>query len=432
MRCAILAVFFAATARAAAFQGRATCNSTLSPNSTSTTGGWETRYTATGAADVAAAAATAKTSSPTSNVTGKAFDRFVIIWNENTDYDKARGDPNFAWLAEQGILLDNHFAVTHPSEPNYFAAVSGDHLGMQNDAFNRAARNVSTVFDLLDARGISWSAYQEDMPFSGFEGMAWVNRANGANDYVRKHNPPALFDSVASSEQRLSQIKNLSMSDPGRSRFHADLEAGALPQWMWVTPNMTSDGHDTSVTVAGAWTRGFLEPLLADANFMRNTLVLVTFDENESYGRQNRILGVLLGDAVPRHLVGTTDSAFYNHYSGLATVQANWDLPTLGRWDVGANVYAWVAERTGSVVRRWSEAAAVPDRFWNQSYAGPFNTDAPRPYPKPNLALDGDNAAGRGILDSVKQTWKDSTAPTYYQDTVQVPDGLHPPEGYAV
>jgi acid phosphatase len=32
---------------------------------------------------------------------------------------------------------------------------------------------------------------------------------------------------------------------------------------------MTSDGHDTSVTVAGAWTRDFLEPLLNDEYFMK-------------------------------------------------------------------------------------------------------------------------------------------------------------------
>jgi len=29
--------------------------------------------------------------------------------------------------------------------------------------------------------------YQEDMPYSGFEGFGWVNQKNGANDYVRKH-----------------------------------------------------------------------------------------------------------------------------------------------------------------------------------------------------------------------------------------------------
>jgi acid phosphatase len=46
---------------------------------------------------------------------------------------------------------------------------------------------------------------------------------------------------------------------------------------------MTSDGHDTSVTVAGEWLKGFLTPLLEDKNFMDNTLVMLTFDENESY-----------------------------------------------------------------------------------------------------------------------------------------------------
>jgi hypothetical protein len=51
--------------------------------------------TATGTADIAAARATAKTSSPTSHVRGKVFDRFVIIWNENTDFDKAQADRMF-------------------------------------------------------------------------------------------------------------------------------------------------------------------------------------------------------------------------------------------------------------------------------------------------------------------------------------------------
>lgn len=43
-------------------------------------------------------------------VKGKAFDRFAIIWLENTDYDLAVGDPNLAWLAKKGITLSNHFA----------------------------------------------------------------------------------------------------------------------------------------------------------------------------------------------------------------------------------------------------------------------------------------------------------------------------------
>lgn len=51
-----------------------------------------TNPTATARSDVLAAQATALTRSPTSNVKGKVFDRYVSIWFENTDYDMAAGD----------------------------------------------------------------------------------------------------------------------------------------------------------------------------------------------------------------------------------------------------------------------------------------------------------------------------------------------------
>jgi len=124
--------------------------------------------------------------------------------------------------------------------------------------------------------------------------------------------------------------------------FFKDLKDNKLPQWMFITPNMTSDGHDTSVTVAGAWLQNFLGPLLDDPNFMQSTMVLITFDENgtslrttiqqilthicctETYSIQNRVFSVLLGDAIPAELEGTTDDNYYNHYSEISTVEANW------------------------------------------------------------------------------------------------------------
>src|SRR5450755_3944280 len=51
-----------------------------------------TSNTATGTSDIAKAQATAITSSSTSHVEGKAFDRFVVIWLENTDYTDAFND----------------------------------------------------------------------------------------------------------------------------------------------------------------------------------------------------------------------------------------------------------------------------------------------------------------------------------------------------
>lgn len=63
-----------------------------------------------------------------------------------------------------------------------------------------------------------------DMPYSGFEGMAWVNQQTGRNDYVRKHNPAVIYDANTSPE-RLAKNKNL-------TEFYSDLEAKKLPQWM--------------------------------------------------------------------------------------------------------------------------------------------------------------------------------------------------------
>lgn len=89
---------------------------------------------------------------------------------------------NLAWLATKGITLENYFAQTHPSEPNYVASHGGDYFGMDNDKFNFIDSNISTIVDLLETKGISWAEYQEDMPYTGFEGNAWVNQETGAND----------------------------------------------------------------------------------------------------------------------------------------------------------------------------------------------------------------------------------------------------------
>lgn len=168
-------------------------------------------------------------------VKGKAFDRFAVIWLENTDYELAAGDPNLAWLAKKGITLSNHFAVTHPSMPNYAAAISGDYYGINHDDMTAIPANVSTLVDLLEDKGVSWGEYQEDMPSVGFQGKSYKNPKTGANMYVRKHNPAVLYDANANSQDRMAKTKPLTM-------FKQDLDSGSLPQWMFITPNMTSDG----------------------------------------------------------------------------------------------------------------------------------------------------------------------------------------------
>lgn len=139
-----------------------------------------------------------------------------------------------------------------------------------NDNFQTIPANVATVADILEDKGIAWGAYQEDMPYSGFEGFSWVDPAQ-KNDYVRKHNPFIEYDSIADNKDRLAVIKNFTL-------FYEDLDNNKLPQYFFITPNMTNDGHDTNVTVAAKWARAFLTPLLTNKDFMQNTLVLLTFE----------------------------------------------------------------------------------------------------------------------------------------------------------
>jgi acid phosphatase len=323
-----------------------------------------------------------------------------LLLTSKQDYSAASGDPNQKFLASQGITLSNYWAITHPSEPNYCAAAAGESFGMDNDDFDTVPSNVSTVVDLLDTKGISWAEYQEDMPYPGFQGFNFSNQVTFNNDYVRKHDPLILFESVTQNATRLGLIKNF-------TAFDDDLQKQQLPQWAFVTPNMTDDGHDTSVTFASKWERSWLAPLLNNSYFMENTLILLTFDEDETKAKPNKPFAILLGGAVPDSLKGTTDDTFYNHYSAISSVSVNWGLPSLGRWDCNANVFQIVANKTGYV----NYEVDTKNLFFNASYPGPLSDDLYIPiWPAPDTTAKC--AAGKGVLKAVVDTWSQST-PTY-------------------
>lgn len=145
--------------------------------------------------------------------------------------------------------------------------------------------------------------------------------------YVRKHNPVGIFDSVSQNETRSGRIRNF-------NDFANDVVNGSLPQWSFVTPNMVNDAHDTTIDFTADFLEYFLVPLLEDDRVNNNrTLIILTFDENETYDIQNNIFTLALGGAVPAELKGTEDDTFYTHYSEISTVQNNWGLSSLGRGD---------------------------------------------------------------------------------------------------
>ncbi|GJJ13952.1 hypothetical protein Clacol_008209 [Clathrus columnatus] len=324
-------------------------------------------------------------------VPGRAFDRFLQIWFENTDFATASSTTVFRQLAQQGILLNNYFALTHPSEPNYVASVGGDFFGMHDDNLYNIPTNISTIVDLLEAKNVSWAEYQESMPSDGFQGFNFTQQdyvtpsAPPYTYYVRKHNPLIIFDSVASIPSRAARIRNF-------NDFAADVNASAIPQWAFITPNLVDDAHDTNIDYAAQWIQFWLLPLLNNTDFNDNrTVVMITFDENETMTINNQVLTLLLGGGIPEKLRGTTDSTYYTHYSILSTVQNNWGLGSLGRGDTNAtmaNVFSFVAEVTG-----WKNVNvtdnAIPLTNISGPIPGPLNSDVYIPFTAPNVSAVG-------------------------------------------
>lgn len=214
---------------------------------------------------------------------------------------------------------------------------------------------------------------------------------------------PVLLDSVTNNDTRLALIKNF-------TSFEQDLRNQALPQWAFITPNMTNDGHDTDITFASSWERSWLERVMKDSYFWNNTLILLTFDESEQHSVQNKVFSILVGGAVPDNLKGTTDDTFYTHYSTIASVSANWGLPSLGRWDCGANIFEIVANKTGYT----NYKVDTSNLYLNQSLNGPLSADSfstkTSSWPVP--ASNESCSAGHGVLDSVVKTWG-AMQPTY-------------------
>ncbi|KAL8277668.1 hypothetical protein RQP46_009941 [Phenoliferia psychrophenolica] len=282
-------------------------------------------------------------------VPGKVFDRNIIIMLENKDYAAAAASATFQKLAKKGIRFSDYYGVTHPSMPNYIASVSGSTQGSVFDdtaalTFPNAAADVKTVVDLLEAKNISWAAYLENMPTTGYTGLDYTshnyNDPNGSdyNYYARRHSGLMKFDSITENPARLHRHRNF-------NNFAEDLVADALPQWVWITPNILNDGHDSTLEYAADWLEYFLVPLLDDPRFNSDrTFITLTWDECEvGTDDVNQIYVLGLGKAVPESLHGTVDGQYYNHYSQLATVEDNWDLGNLGQGDKNANVYEFMA-----------------------------------------------------------------------------------------
>ncbi len=219
-------------------------------------------------------------------------------------------------LARRYGTMTQSYAIAHPSLPNYLALTSGSTHGIESDCTSCSV-SATNVVDQLEAAGISWKAYLEDAP-----APCYLGGEHGG--YAKKHNPFAYYDDVAGSPARCSHLV-------GFGALAADLRAGALPTYVWITPNLCDDGHDCGVAASDRFLARTVPALLRELG--PHGFLVLTWDEGSSdrgccagVASGGRIATVVAGPEVRR---GAREATPIDHYGVLASIERALGLPPL-------------------------------------------------------------------------------------------------------
>jgi hypothetical protein len=224
--------------------------------------------------------------------------RVVLIILENGNPAKAAQKSFMQDRAAEGMLLSQYFGVAHPSQPNYVALISGSTAGALTDSPITLDRP-----HIGQTLGSRWRVYADDYPpLSGK-----CNLVKQKDLYVRRHVPFLSFKDVQ--QGTCSQIKP----------FPA-IKTDPLPDFALIVPNLQHDGHKPfTLNDANDWLNANIAPLLADPAFTKDTVFILTFDEDDTFNaKNNRVFTVVWGDHVQQ---GTRDDV-YDHEDLLATIAA--------------------------------------------------------------------------------------------------------------
>jgi arylsulfatase A-like enzyme len=243
-------------------------------------------------------------------------DHTVVVVFENHAYNQVIGSssaPYINSLKTNGASLSASYALTHPSQPNYFALFSGATQGITDDScYTPGFSSQPNLASELIAAGKTWGSYNEGLPSQG-------STTCSSGDYARKHNPWFGFSNVPTSTAKTF------------AQFPSDYST--LPQVSFVVPDLCSDMHDCSVSTGDTWLKNNLSAYATWAK-THNSLLVVTFDEDNRLAG-NKIPTVLYGQQVTP---GSTSSTTYNHYDVLRTIEDMHGLPHAGNAASGKDI----------------------------------------------------------------------------------------------
>jgi hypothetical protein len=244
---------------------------------------------------------------PPPPATSVSFGHVFIVVEENANFGDVIANPALPYLnglANQYGLATNYFANAHPSIPNYFELTTGQILTLIDAStphdFPVSSQNV--VRELLGS-GKSWKSYAEDMPSVGYIG-------GDTGRYAVRHNPLAYLTDVQNDP---AQVQNLVPF----SQFATDLSATKLPDYSFIVPNLCDDAHDCSLATADAWLKSNIDPLIQSAQFQKDGLLVIVFDEANTLDLTSgggHVAAIVVSPLAKR---GYKSIAFYQHQSVL-------------------------------------------------------------------------------------------------------------------
>jgi phosphatidylinositol-3-phosphatase len=265
------------------------------------------------------------------------YDHVIWVFFENRSYGdligpagsrERRRAPYLNTLARRCGLATDYWGITHPSLPNYLAAVSGATGGVERSCTPRQCpQRRRTLFQQLTARQLTWRVYAESMPTRC--------RRTDAYPYVVRHNPAAYFPWIARDCARWA----VPMGTPRHGRFADHLAEGRLPSLSVVIPNQCHNTHDCRIATGDAWLSRLMAEILRSPDYRAgSTAVFLTYDEGAggSPGRNCRtkparschIVTVVVS---PSTVIGMRSGRRFDHYSLLRTTEGLFGIETLLR-----------------------------------------------------------------------------------------------------
>jgi hypothetical protein len=238
----------------------------------------------------------------------------VTIVLENEGYSTIMAQPYEAHLCEEFACASSYYAICHPSLPNYLSLTSGEPGPSPTDScggteYPPGGYSTTSIATLLDAAGLSWNAYEEDMNAPCGQANYPANSAsefpNSTGGYAVRHDPFAYYSDLGQAAPGGVCAEHVL----GWSSWYSALSSPDPAAYIFITPNTCDDGHngpgayptgcasppgDSNAAEADYWLSREI-PLIQNASWYSSSVIFITYDEGESTSTAGYDNGVVAG-----------------------------------------------------------------------------------------------------------------------------------------